>query len=73
MATGRICPGGRENTLYYAVNENPWFVRAGAVLPLASERISSLQEASNELRLFVAPGPGDCEIVTTEDDGRTQA
>lgn len=73
MATGNIYKGGTETVLHYSINENPWFVKAGAIVPLASPELSNLQEKSNVLRILVAPGEGDSEYVTYEDDGTTQA
>ena len=73
MTTGQIYPGGSEVQLYYALNENPWFVKAGSVLPLAAEGISNLQEPSNALRLLVVPGNGYSAYTTYEDDGISQA
>lgn len=73
MATGRMYQGGTDAQLSYAVNENPWFVRSGAVIPLAGSSIASLQEASNELRLRVAPGMGEFTTSVYEDDGCSQA
>jgi len=73
MATGKMYEGGSTATLSYTIDENPYFVRAGAIIPMASEHISSLQVKSNELRLFVAPGDGQSETSVYEDDGSTQA
>lgn len=73
MSTGRMYRGGTTATLYYTVNENPWFVREGAVIPLAGPEIRNLQESSDELRLRVAPGIGKYDTSVYEDDGRTQA
>ena len=73
VSTGRTYAGGTEATLYYTIRENPYFVKAGAVIPMASPAIGSLQERSNELYLFVAPGAGESEAKVYEDDGATQA
>lgn len=73
MSTGKIYKGGQKLTLTYTLNENPWYVKAGAIIPMADENISSLQEKSNVLRLFVAPGDGESSYVHYEDDGETQA
>lgn len=73
MATGTLIKGGQELTLHYTIEENPYYVRAGAVIPLAGSEISSLQQASNELRLLVVPGEGTSTAVVYEDDGKTQA
>ena len=73
MATGKIYKGGQTLSLQYTLNENPWYVKAGSILPLAGENISSLQEQSNELRIFIAPGDGQSEYLHYEDDGLSQA
>ena len=73
VATGRLYAGGQKRTLHYTLSENPWYVKAGAIIPLADDTISSLQEASNVLRLFVAPGQGESSLCYYEDDGRSQA
>jgi alpha-glucosidase len=72
MATGRIYKGGERLTLNYTLSENPWWVKAGSIIPMASEDIRSLQEPSNLLRLFIAPGEGESSITYYEDDGSSQ-
>ena len=73
VATGTVIKGGQTDTLSYTVNENPYYIKAGAVIPMASSRINSLQEKSNVLKLFVVPGDGKSEVSVYEDDGETQA
>ncbi len=73
MATGSIIKGGQTTTLSYTINENPYYIKAGAIIPMASDNISSLQEKSNVLKLLVAPGDGESETSIYEDDGTTQA
>ncbi|MCQ2139207.1 MAG: glycoside hydrolase family 31 protein [Bacteroidales bacterium] len=73
VSTGTTYKGGTTQTLKYTIAENPYFVKAGAVIPMASPKIKSLQEASNELYLFVAPGKGNFTTKYYEDDGCTQA
>ena len=72
MATGRIYKGGSTQKLSYTLNENPWWVKAGSIIPMASEDITSLQESSNVLRLFIAPGEGESSLNYYEDDGKSQ-
>jgi len=75
VSTGKMYEGGSEADLAYTVEENPWFVRAGSIIPLAGKKISNLQEGSNELRLLVVPGAAESEASFTlyEDDGKSQA
>ena len=73
MATGVIYKGGSKESLSYTIAENPWFVKAGAIIPMADEGIDNLQEASNVLRLLIAPGDGRDVLDYYEDDGHSQA
>ncbi len=73
MAHGTLLKGGRVVSLDYTIGQNPWFVRAGAVIPLSAEGIQNLQQTSSELRLLVVPGKAACEIVHYEDDGISQS
>lgn len=73
MAHHKMMKGGTQQTLRYAIDENPWYVRAGAVIPMAEEGIKNLQGISNVLRLLVVPGNGKSSFVHYEDDGMSQA
>ena len=73
MATGIMYKGGTEHTLLYTIDENPYFVKAGAVIPMAGPQIMTLQKQSPELRLVVVPGHGESYAKVYEDDGSTQA
>ena len=46
----------------YTISENPYYIKAGAVIPMASDKIKSLQEKDNTLKLFVAPGDGESTV-----------
>ena len=73
MATGKIYPGGQTCELSYTLNENPWYVKAGSIIPMADEHLSSLQEKSNFLNLLIVPGDGESSYLHYEDDGMSQA
>ena len=73
MASGSLIEGGQTLELSYTIDENPYYIKAGAVIPLAGAEIRSLQEESNELRLLVVPGDGQSRARIYEDDGKTQA
>ncbi|MBO4670670.1 MAG: DUF5110 domain-containing protein [Bacteroidales bacterium] len=72
-AHGGLLRGGKVYNLKYTIDQNPWFVRAGAVIPMAPEGIRSLQDATNALRLMIVPGKASCKIVHYEDDGVSQS
>ena len=71
MATGAMYEGGTVRRLHYTLAENPWYVRAGAILPMNPEQISNLQQACDTLVLTFVPG-GDGELRHYEDDGTSQ-
>ena len=48
-------------------------MKAGAILPLAHEGIQNLQDKTNALRIYVAPGKGKTTYRHYEDDGVSQA
>ena len=73
VSTGTMYKGGSEHTLLYTIDENPYFVKAGAVIPMAGPEIMTLQKQHSELKLFVVPGMGESKTVVYEDDGQTQA
>ena len=73
MAHLETVRGGSERTLYYTIGQTAWFVRAGAILPLAPEGIQNLQEKTDGLRLYIAPGRGKSQYLHYEDDGVSQA
>ncbi len=70
---GVLLRGGKVWSLKYAIDQNPWFVRAGAVIPMAPEGIRNLQDATNALRLVIVPGKASSKIVHYEDDGISQS
>ena len=59
--------------LRYGIDQNAWFVKAGAIIPMAAEGIQNLQSVSNQLRIFIAPGKGRSTYTHFEDDGVSQA
>ena len=73
VSTGCMYRGGSVHNLLYTINENPYYVKAGAVIPMAGEDISTLQEQNPELRLFVVPGLGDFSTSVYEDDGQSMS
>ncbi|MBQ9892195.1 MAG: DUF5110 domain-containing protein [Bacteroidales bacterium] len=73
VSSGAVRHGGSLDTLSFTIAENPWFIRAGAIIPMSDPGITSLQEPSDVLRLFIAPGDGETTIDYYEDDGISQA
>ncbi|MBR5019035.1 MAG: DUF5110 domain-containing protein [Bacteroidales bacterium] len=73
MAHHKILKGGTVQSLRYDISQNAWFVKAGAILPLAEEGIQELQTPSNAWRIYIAPGKGTTQYTHYEDDGVSQA
>lgn len=69
MATHTMYKGGTRKELRYSIDQNPWYVKAGSILPLAGPDIANLQERSDVLGLLVIPGAGKSSFRLYEDDG----
>ena len=69
MALHTTHKGGSVKTLRYSIDQNPWYVKAGSVVPLASPAIENLQEPSDALGILVVPGQGESSFTLYEDDG----
>jgi len=70
VSTGDILEGGATLRRSYTIDQNPWFVKAGAVIPMYPKSVRNLANpGTDELELFFAPGAekGSCEIY--EDGG----
>ena len=70
-ATGAMYDGGMSRTLRYTIAETPWYVRAGAILPMNPAHVQNLQHPCDTLVLTFIPG-GDGELRHYEDDGISQ-
>ena len=73
MAHKQMLKGGQTRNLQYTIGEIAWFVKAGSIIPLAAEGIQNLQEKSNALRIYIAPGSGKSTYTHYEDDEVSQA
>lgn len=71
FATGMMYKGGRTLNLNYTLSENPWFAKAGSIIPMNPSDIENLQESSNKLVLTFIPG-ADGILSHYEDDGISQ-
>ena len=72
MAHHKMMKGGSIQTLHYGIDENPWYVKAGSVLPLAAQGIQDLQDPTDAWRILVIPGNGKASYTRYEDDGISQ-
>ncbi|MBO5814916.1 MAG: DUF5110 domain-containing protein [Bacteroidales bacterium] len=71
FATGMMYSGGRILDLHYTLAENPWYAKAGSIIPMNPSDIENLQEPCNTLVLTFVPG-GDGILSHYEDDGISQ-
>lgn len=69
MATHKMERGGSKKTLRYSIDQNPWYVKAGSIIPLAGKDIPNLQERSVILGILVVPGSGKSSFHLYEDCG----
>ena len=69
MALHTTHKGGSVKTLRYGIEQNPWYVKAGSIIPLAGQKIRNLQEPSDVLGILVVPGKGRSSFSLYEDDG----
>lgn len=67
-ATGAMYEGGRTRTLHYTLAENPWYAKAGAIIPMNPASVKNLQQPCDTLVLTFIPG-ADGELRHYEDDG----
>lgn len=72
MARHETHKGGSVKALRYSIDENPWYVKSGSILPLAGENIRNLQDPSDVLGLLVVPGSGKSTFTLYEDDGSSR-
>lgn len=68
MSTGAMYKGGSTEELSYTIEENPWFVKAGSIIPMNPAHVRSLSTACDTLVLTAVPG-GNGELNYYEDDG----
>ncbi len=67
-ATGAMYDGNQKVTLHYTIGENPYFAKAGSIIPMNPSTVKNLQEECDELVLTVIPG-GNGETSLYEDNG----
>ncbi len=69
-STGNLYNGNKDYDLSFTIAENPFFVRAGAILPMNPANVRSLQVPCDTLVLTFIPG-ADGKLRHYEDDGDT--
>lgn len=70
FVSGELLEGNKDYDLSYTIAENPFFLRAGAVIPMNPANVRSLQVPCDTLVLTFIPG-ADGSLRHYEDDGTT--
>ncbi len=68
MVSGKLIEGNQTLSLSYTVAENPYYVRAGAIIPMNPPTVKNLQDRCDTLVLTFIPG-ADGQLEYYEDDG----
>ena len=71
MASGSMFKGGQKRDIGYSIDDNPWYVKAGSIIPMNPAHVRSLKTACDTLVLTAIPG-GDGQLSYYEDDGVSQ-
>ena len=71
MASGSMFKGGQKRDIGYSIDDNPWYVKAGSIIPMNPDHVRSLKTACDTLVLTAIPG-GDGQLSYYEDDGVSQ-
>ncbi len=70
FATGQMLAGNNSYDLSYTIQENPFYVKAGSIIPMNPSKVKSLQVPCDTLTLTFIPGAVG-EMSLYEDDGDT--
>lgn len=72
MATGTMYEGGQKRDLGYTIDENPWYVKAGSIIPMNPAHVRTAQVPCDTLVLTAVPG-ADGQLSYYEDDGLSRS
>ncbi|MBR2856698.1 MAG: DUF5110 domain-containing protein [Bacteroidales bacterium] len=68
MALGTMYKGGQVRNIGYSIDDNPWYVKAGSILPMNPAHVRTTQVPCDTLVLTAIPG-ADGQLSYYEDDG----
>ena len=71
MASGAMFKGGQTRNIGYTIDDNPWYTKAGSIIPMNPSHVRSLKTACDTLVLTAIPG-ADGQLSYYEDDGVSQ-
>ena len=69
FASGKTLQGGQVLTRYFALDEYPIYIKAGAVLPMYNDKVMNLNGKDETIVLNVIPGKTSSEFTLYEDNG----
>lgn len=68
MATGKMYKGGEKRDLGYTIDETPWYVKAGSIIPMNPAHVRTTHVPCDTLVLSAVPGANG-QLAYYEDDG----
>ena len=72
MVSGKMYDGSDEEIeIHCTLSENPYFAKAGSIIPMYPKSVRNLQQTLNSYVLTFVPG-GDGETTIYEDDGKSK-
>ena len=71
MATGTMFKGGQKRNIGYSIDENPWYTKAGSIIPMNPAHVRTTHVPCDTLVLTVVPG-ADGQLAYYEDDGQSR-
>ena len=72
VSAGELIEGGRKLKREYAIFDNPWFIKAGAIIPMYPKSVRNLAKiGTKDLEFLFAPGADKAEALVYEDAGDT--
>ena len=72
MVSGKMYEGSDEEVeIHCTLSENPYFAKAGSIIPMYPKTVRNLQQTINSYVLTFVPG-GDGETSIYEDDGKSK-
>ena len=72
MVSGKMYEGSdSEIEIHCTLGENPYFAKAGSIIPMYPKSVRNLQQTINSYVLTFVPG-GDGETTIYEDDGKSK-
>ena len=70
VSKGELVEGGKSAKRGYRIEETPWFVKGGAIIPMYPDSVNRYgNPGTDELVLFCAPGGTHFRTTVYEDDG----